>query len=238
MRNLLLLVCNKPVTGQQRPQRRRLQRPPQVPRVLLGGGIVGLLQLNQQGENKLIKHYFVDWDPGAPVKRAQLGVEPSEVLLYEMGEPGQKSHTQMLGDAPSFEEYASMKTKTFKNWSLLNANDFQRVCRKIIAVCIELDTDSSRSSADAISALQDLAISEYSILERANRLGSGNIRFKRRMWTHLQYACTYRLVFCGAMGANVFRNHVRERYPEAASAPANSARRKTSRRTPLSLIHI
>ena len=193
---------------------------------------MGLLQLNQQGENKLIKHYFVDWDPNAPVKRARLGVEPSEMLLYEMGEPGQKSHTQMLGDTPTFEEYASMKSKTFKNWELLNANELQRVCRKIIAVCIELDTPSSRTSADAISALQDLAISEYTILERAERLGTNNIRFKRRMWAHLQYACTYRLVFCGAMGANVFRNHIRERYPEVASTASKAGTRRKYRRSP------
>ena len=151
-----------------------------------------------------------------------------------MGEPGQKSHTQVLGDAPSFEEYASMKSKTFKNWELLNANEFQRVCRKIIAVCIELDTQSARSSADAISALQDMAISEYSILERADRLGTNNIRFKRRMWAHLQYACTYRLVFCGAMGANVFRNHIRERYPDVATTPSKVGKRRKYKGSPKS----
>ena len=114
----------------------------------------------------------------------------------------------------------------------MDANDFQRTCRKIIAVCLEIDTESSRLSADAISALQDLAISEFTILKRSDRLGTDNIRFQRRVWTMLQYACTFRLVFCGAMGLNAFRHHVRERY-DNTTAPARSQRKRASKkRTP------
>ena len=197
----------------------------------VGGGIVGLLQLNQKGENKLIKHYFVDWTDDAPIKRSPTGMESDEYMLYEMGEPGEVSHTQAISEGASFEEYAAAKTKTFKNWPLMDANDFQRTCRKIIAVCLELDTESSRLSADAISALQDLAISEFTILKRSNRLGEDNIRFQRRVWTMLQYACTFRLVFCGAMGLNAFRHHVRERY-ENTTKPTRSRQKTLQTRTP------
>ena len=83
-------------------------------------------------------------------------------------------------------------------------------------------------NAAALGELMDICLRVHRNYDRMGTLGENEIRFKARMFLHLQYACQYRVVHANSIAMTVFEDATD---PFCARLPA-SAKTSTTKRTP------
>ena len=100
--------------------------------------------------------------------------------------------------------YYTAKTKTLPTWKLMDFQEFMSLCRKAQHMCQSSARKGAAVNAAAIGELMDVCLRTHRTMERLGELGPDSIRFKARMYLHLQYMCTHRVFHASAIAMMVF----------------------------------
>ena len=77
-------------------------------------------------------------------------------------------------------------------------------CRKAQRMCLRSSREHADAKAAALGELIDIALRVHKTMERFGELGADSIRFKARMYLHLQHMTTHRILHASAIAMAVF----------------------------------
>ena len=100
--------------------------------------------------------------------------------------------------------FFTAKEKALPTWSLMDFQPFMSFCRKAQRMCLSSSREGANANAAALGELMDIALRVYRTMERLGELGPGNVRFKARMYLHLQHMTTHRVLHASAIAMTVF----------------------------------
>ena len=124
------------------------------------------------------------------------------------------------------EDWVQERKQTIKAWPLMGFSDFMSFCRKAIKMCLASSKPAAVVNAAALNELMDIAIRLHRHMSRLRTLGKGEVRFKARMFLHLQFATLHRVMYTSASAMSVFRDATEvfmTRLPQSAFRDESSA---------------
>ena len=96
-------------------------------------------------------------------------------------------------------------------------------CRKAQRMCQRSSRKVTAANTAALGEMMDVGIRTYRKMNRLGELGPDDIRFKARMYLHLQYMCEHRVFHASAMAMTVFADATD---PFVARIPGHSVAKK------------
>ena len=173
----------------------------------LGSGFFGFKDMVRSKRVLQMQRCFVDCVN--PIRVDSTG-QPDEDELDEdnMELPGSAAY--MLSAARTegplrFEDWCEERKNTIKAWPLMGFSEFLSFCRHAIKVCSKSSKPAAIINTVALNELMDIAIRLHRHMTRLGTLGPSEMRFKARMFLHLQYATIRRVVFTSASAMAVFK---------------------------------
>ena len=136
------------------------------------------------------------------------------------------SATYMLSparpDGPiKIEDWFEERKNVIRAWPLMSFSEFLSFCRHAIKVCSQSSKPVAIINSVALNELVDIAIRLHRHMSRLGTLGQNEVRFKSRMFLHLQVATMKRVVYTGASAMAVFKEATEvfmTRLPKSASS--------------------
>ena len=190
----------------------------------LGGGFLGFKGMVRSRRVRQMQRCFVDC---ATAIRVDATTQPNPDQLDEDNIELPGSATYMLSPSRSngplkIEEWFEERKNTIKAWPLMGFSEFLSFCRHAIKLCSRSSKAAAVVNCAALNELMDIAIRLHRHMDRLGTLGSNEIRFKARMFLHLQFATTERIVYTSASAMAVFREATEvfmTRLPQSAFVP-------------------
>ena len=168
------------------------------------GAFGGLAAVGRAKEVKMITFHFLG--DFAPIELNYDQVPFLHELDEEMELPDTKATFNPAANFKdvTIKDFFNAKEKAMPTWSLMGFRKFMAFCRRARRLCQASTKESAAVNAAAIDVLMDVGIQTYSTMERMGELGVDDIRFKTRMYMHLQHMCTYRIMHASAIAMTVF----------------------------------
>ena len=169
------------------------------------GAFVGLSAVGRAKETRMISYYFLNSDL-KPIKTVYDQVPFMHELDEDMDLPETKAAFNPSADVKdlTIKDFFTAKEKAMPTWKLMDLQEFMSFCRKAQRMCQSSSKKGAAANAVAIGELMDVGLRTYRTMERLNELGTDNIRFKARMYLHLQCMSTYRVFHASAIAMTVF----------------------------------
>lgn len=148
-------------------------------------------------------------DCSVPIRVDEKGMpQPDQLDEDNMELPG--SATYMLSPSRSdgplkIEEWLEERKNSIKAWPLMGFSEFLSFCRHAIKLCSRSTKPAAVVTCAALNELTDRAILLHRHMSLLKTLGPADIRFKARMYLHLQLATTNRVVYTSASAMSVFK---------------------------------
>ena len=175
------------------------------------GSRVGMSGVVQTREVSQIRKCFID--AGKAIVILPAPAEPDEdELERDLPAPGSstyvsedvESNAGAKGKDVSLLEYFSFKKSKVNAWPLKSFNEFLAFCRQAQRLCIASSKEVGAANAAVFTELLDIAVRVHMQMSRRGTLGTDEIRFKVRMFMHLQYATNYRVLHVGGPAMRAF----------------------------------
>ena len=173
-----------------------------------GGMLVNRSAVGRAKETQMIQYYFIDCPTPIKVEHGSSVPFPSE-LDDDMELPNTKAIFNTAGQVKdlTITDFFKAKEKAISSWPLLGFQEFMRVCRKAQRMCQASKKANGVANAAALGELMDIALRVHRTYERMGTLGvPDSIRFRARMFLHLQHACMTRVVHASAIAMTVFED--------------------------------
>ena len=170
------------------------------------GLLVNRSAVGRAKETQMIQHFFVDHPEAISVAQGSEVPFPHE-LDDDMDLPNTKAifNVTAVKDL-TITDFYKAKEKAISSFPLLDFQEFMRICRKAQRMCQASKKSAAVANAAALGELIDICLRVHRTYDRMGTLGRDEIRFKARMFLHLQYACMHRVVHAGAMAMSVFES--------------------------------
>ena len=104
----------------------------------------------------------------------------------------------------TIKDFFNAKEKALPTWSMMGFQKFVSFCRRAQRLCQASKKDGAAANAAALGVLMDIALRVYKTMERLGELGPEEIRFKARMYIHLQHMSVHRVLHASAIANTVF----------------------------------
>ena len=175
------------------------------------GSRVGMSGVVHTREVSQIRRCFIDAGKAIVIKPAP--AEPDEdELERDLPAPGSstyvatdvESNVGEKGKEVSLMEYFSFKKSKVNAWPLKSFSEFLSFCRQAQRLCIASSKSVGAANAAVFTELLDIAVRVHMQMSRRGTLGNNEIRFKIRMFMHLQYATNYRVLHVGGPAMRAF----------------------------------
>ena len=198
------------VTGTPIPKKRSAEESGSGPtpgQSQLGGGYLGFKGMVRSRRVRQMQRCFVDCS--VPIRVDEKGMpQPDQLDEDNMELPG--SATYMLSPSRSdgplkIEEWLEERKNSIKAWPLMGFSEFLSFCRHAIKLCSRSTKPAAVVTCAALNELTDRAILLHRHMSLLKTLGPADIRFKARMYLHLQLATTNRVVYTSASAMSVFK---------------------------------
>ena len=173
----------------------------------LGGGFLGFKGMVRSRRVRQMQRCFVQCKTAIRVD-ARGQPNPDQLDEDNMELPGSAAYmlSPSRSDGPlRIEEWFEERKNTIKAWPLIGFSEFLSFCRHAIKLCSASSKPAAVVNCAALNELMDIAIRLHRHMDRLGTLGSGAIRFKARMYLHLQLATTDRVVYTSASAMAVFK---------------------------------
>ena len=174
------------------------------------GARVGISGVVHTREVTQIRRCFIDASTAVEVRGSPAEPEEDE-LERDMPAPGAATY---LSDDVSEQvdargeltllDFLSYKKSKVKAWPLKDFDEFLSFCRQGQRLCAASSKEVGVANAAMFTELLDIAVRTHSQMMRRGSLGPGELRFKVRMYLHLQYATNYRVLHTGAGAMRAF----------------------------------
>ena len=175
------------------------------------GARVGMSGVVHTREMTQIRRCFLD--SATPVEVQGAPAEPEEdelerdlpapgsstYLAKDVEDSGQKAVTDL-----TLLDYFSYKKGKVSAWPLKGFSEFLSFCRQAQRLCASSSKPVGVANAAVFTELIDIAVRVHLQMSRRGTLGAGEIRFKVRMYMHLQYATNYRVLHTGGPAMRAF----------------------------------
>ena len=171
------------------------------------GKLKGRMGLQRSREAAQIARIFID-DP-EPIRILEA---PESLHAYELI-PLALPSTPLFGKASKgfgMKEYfkaVSAKSGDFA-WPLMDLSPFLSFCRRAIDTCRSSESASAAASIVALDKLSEMAIRIHDMMSRAKSMGDDNMRFKVRMYMHLEYMSETGKLHVGPQAMATFRDAI------------------------------
>ena len=166
------------------------------------GAFVGVSAVGRAKQTRMILHHFLgDLDP---IETNHDQVPFLHELDEDMDLPDSKAAFNPTMRDISITDFFTAKEKSLPSWPLMDFATFMSFCRKAQRMCQSSIKDGAAANAAALGELMDVALRVYRTQERMGELGVNGIRYKARMYLHLQYMSTYRVMHTSAVAMTVF----------------------------------
>ena len=178
------------------------------------GARVGMSGVVHTREVTQIRRCFVDATNAIEIRGAPAEPEEDE-LERDMPAPGAATYlsedvaeqSDGKGDLTML-EYFSYKKGKVKAWPLKDYDEFLSFCRQGQRICAASSKEAGVANAPVFAELMDIAVKTHWQMSRRGTLGPSEIRFKVRMYLHLQYATNYKVLHTGAGAMRAFEASV------------------------------
>ena len=173
----------------------------------LGSGVLGFKGMVRSRRVLQMQRCFVDC--ATPIRIDSVGQPtPDELDEDNMELPGSSAYmfSPSRVDGPlKIEDWFEERKNTIKAWPLMNFSEFLSFCRHAIKLCSKSHKPAAIVNCAALNELMDIAIRLHRHMDRLGTLGAGEMRFKARMFLHLQNATMRRVVHTSASAMAVFK---------------------------------
>ena len=174
------------------------------------GERVGMTGVVHTREATQIRRCFVDAKSAIEIKGAP--AEPDEDEL-ERDLPAPGSATYLAEDVEkraddgaglTMLDYVAYKKGKVSAWPLMGFSEFLAFCRQAQQLCAKSSKPAAVANAAVFTELVDIAVRVHMQMSRRGTLGNKEIRFKTRMYMHLQHATNTRVLFVGGPAMRAF----------------------------------
>ena len=174
------------------------------------GARVGMSGVVHTREVTQLRRCFIDAATAIEIRGAPEEPEEDE-LERDMPAPGAATylsddvaeHADGKGDLTLL-EYFSYKKGKVKAWPIKDYDEFLSFCRQGQRLCAASSKDTGIANAPVFSELIDIAVKVHWQMSKRGTLGPNEIRFKIRMYLHLQYATNNKVLHTGAGAMRAF----------------------------------
>ena len=174
------------------------------------GARVGISGVVHTREVTQIRRCFIDAAMAVEVRGSPAEPEEDE-LERDMPAPGAATYlsedvseqVDARGELTLL-DFLSYKKSKVKAWPLKDFDEFLSFCRQGQRLCAASTKEVGVANAAMFTELLDIAVRTHSQMLRRGSLGPNELRFKVRMYLHLQYATNYRVLHTGAGAMRAF----------------------------------
>ena len=172
------------------------------------GAFVGMSTVGRAKETRMITYNFLS--QLKPIKLCYNQVPFGHELDEDMDLPESKAAFNPATNMKdlTIKDFFNAKEKALPTWKLMGFQEFMSFCRKARRMCQSSSREGAAVNAAALDMLMDIGLRTYRILERMDELGPDSIRFKAKMYLHLQYMCMHRVLHASAIADTVFMDAV------------------------------
>ena len=188
------------------------------------GAFVGTSAIGRAKETRMITFHFLN-DEFTPIVTSFDQMPFMHELDEDMDLPDTKAQFNPAAAIKDLtvKDFFNAKEKALPTWKLMGFQELMSFCRKAQRMCQRSSRKVAAANAAALGELMDVGLRTYRTMDRLGELGPDDIRFKARMYLHLQYMCEHRVFHASAMAMTVFADATD---PFVARIPGHSVAKK------------
>ena len=189
-----------------------------------GGSFLGLTGMVRSNRIEQMRKCFIDAQQAIRVECFGQP-DPDELDDENVSLPGSPQYL-VSGKRSNFawkiDDWVEEKKRSIKAWPLMGFSEFMSFCRQAVKMCLNSPKPVAVANAAALNELLDVAIFLHRHMSKLGTLGVAEVRFKCRMYLHLQFATVQRVMYTSASAMSVFKDATEvfmTRLPQSAFRP-------------------